>query len=341
MSSDHKTWLAAHREDPIDPDEAICDPHHHLWEHETNNYMLEELWDDTGAGHNVVSTVFVECMSGYRSDGPEQLRPVGETDFVRAVAERSAQGEDGAAVISGIVSFADLTLGDAVEEVLAAHDAAGGGLFRGIRHAATWDESPKVHNGHTKPPQHLLVDETFGKGLATLGRMGFSFDAWVYHPQLSDVVAMARAHPEVPIVLDHLGGPIGIGPYAERRDEVLEAWRPAMAELATCDNVALKVGGIGMSLYGLGWHKRPTPPTSEELAEAWGPVIHWCIEAFGADRCMFESNFPVDKQSCSYTVLWNAFQRIAADASADERRNLFHDTAASFYRTGTPAGGRS
>ena len=332
MTTDHDEWLAKVSEDPIDPGETICDPHHHLWAHPTNNYLLPELHRDTGAGHNVASTVFVECMSGYHQDGPEHLRPVGETEFVRPIANASAAADDGNARIGGIVGFADLTLGADVAEVLAAHEEAGGGLFRGIRHAATWDPSPDVHNGHTKPPQHLLVDETFGRGLETLGRMGHSFDAWVYHPQLGDVTAMARSHPDVPIVLDHLGGPIGIGPYAGRRDEIIESWRPAMVELGSCPNVFLKVGGIGMSLYGLGWHRNEMPPTSDLLAEAWGPVIRWCVDTFGADRCMFESNFPVDRQSCSYTVLWNTFQRIAEGASADERKRLFHDTATAFYR---------
>ena len=285
----------------------------------------------------MTSTVFVECMSAYRSDGPEQLRPVGETDWVATIAEASSATAADGAVIEGIVAYADLTLGDDVEEVLDAHEAAGRGRFRGIRHAASWDPSPEVQNGHTRPVEGLLTDATFGRGLAALGRRGHRFDAWVYHPQIPDVTTMARANPDLPIVLDHLGGPIGIGPYAGKRDDVLDAWRPAMAELATCPNVSVKLGGIGMALYGLGWHRNTEAPTSADLDAAWGGVIRWCIEAFGPERCMFESNFPVDRRSCSYTVLWNTFQRISATASDDERRLLFRDTARTFYGLDTGA----
>lgn len=328
--NDAQDWLATHSEEPLDPNELICDPHHHLWHHPKTPYLLEDLHADTGAGHNVARTVFVECMSEYHRDGPEPLRPVGETEFVAGIAKASR--ESGGAEIAGIVSYADLTLGADVAEVLEAHDAAGDGLFRGIRHASSWDASPDVHNAHTNPPRGLLLEPSFGEGLATLARMGFSFDAWMFHPQLDDLADLAERHPDAPIVLDHIGGPLGIGPYAGRRDEVMEQWRPMMERIARCPNVYLKVGGIGMSLYGFGWRRNPTAPSSETLAEAWGPTLRWCIEEFGAERCMFESNFPVDKRSCSYTVLWNTFQRVASGASPSERSDLFHDTAARFYR---------
>ncbi|MGF1596770.1 MAG: amidohydrolase family protein [Acidimicrobiales bacterium] len=332
MQPEHRAWLATCDESPLDPDIPICDPHHHLWDHPSERYLLEELRADTGAGHHVVRTVFVECLSAYREDGPEELRPVGETEFVRAIAEQGRSSADQGATIDGIVSYADLTLGAGVAAVLEAHAEAGGGLFRGIRHATSWDASPEVHNAHTRPPQHLLTDPAFGFGLDTLGRLGFSFDAWLYHPQLDELAELAAAHPDVPIVLDHLGGPLGVGPYAGRRDEVLERWRPAMARLAELPNLHLKLGGIGMALYGLGWHHRPTAPSSQDLADAWGGVVSWCIERFGTDRCMFESNFPVDRRSCSYTVLWNAFQRMVEDASPTEKADLFHDSASRFYR---------
>lgn len=336
MKPERKAWLETTIEDPLDPDIPICDPHHHLWDHPTERYLLDELWQDTGAGHNVERTVFVECMSGYRSDGPESHRPVGETQFVLDIATASRAGRafdpKGRAEISGIVSFADLSLGADVAAVLEAHEEAGGGLFRGIRHAVSWDASPDLQNAHTHPPQGLLNDPTFGEGLATLGRMGYSFDAWMYHPQLPELATLAAAHPQVPIVLDHIGGPVGVGPYANRRDEITSQWKIDMGRLAELENVFLKVGGIGMALYGLGWHKQPAAPTSEQLAAAWGPMLSWCIETFGDERCMFESNFPVDRRSCSYTVLWNTFQRVAAEASASEKANLFHDTASRFYR---------
>ncbi len=330
MSRDRAAWLASTREAVLDPELPICDPHHHLWDYPEDRYLLEELHADTGSGHNVVATVFVECASAYRPDGSEALRPVGETEFVAAIAAASAR--TAGATIAGIVGFADLSLGAQVEAVLAAHLEAGDGRFRGIRHASAWDSSDEIRNAHTKPVQGLLGTAAFREGFRTLGAMGLCFDAWLFHPQLPDLVALACAFPDIPIVLDHLGGPLGIGPYAGRREAVREAWRPPMQQLAACPNVSLKLGGIGMAIYGLGWHQRELPPTSQELADAWGSDILWCIEQFGAERCMFESNFPVDKRGCSYPVLWNAFKRIAAGASADEKAHLFHDTAARVYR---------
>lgn len=327
-------WLARRIEDPIDATQAICDPHHHLWDHPTDRYLLEELRADTGAGHDVRRTVFVECGSFYRTDGPEALAPVGETERVAAIAEESERTAAQGAVIAGIVGRADLRLGDAVDDVLAEHVEAGRGRFRGIRHASAHDPSPEVRRSHTAPPPHLLADGEFRKGFAALGRAGLTFDAWLYHPQLGELVDLARAHDEVTIVLDHIGGPLGVGPYADRRDEVLTEWRASMAEVAACPNVVLKVGGIGMTVYGLGWHHRPEPPTSEQLAAVWGPELRWCIETFGPDRCMFESNFPVDRRSCPYTVLWNVFQLVTQDASAAERSELFEGTAARVYRLG-------
>jgi L-fuconolactonase len=306
----------------IEPDLPICDPHHHLWEHPTNRYMTEELRADTGSGHNVVQTVFVECGSGYLPDGPESMRPVGETTFV--------VNADPSGFIAGIVGMADLRVSD-IDDVLAAHVEAGQGRFRGIRHASAWDASPDIRESHTKPPPGLLGEDDFRRGFAALGRAGLSFDAWLFHPQITELTDLARAHPEVTIVLDHLGGPLGIGPYAGRRAEVEAVWRPAMEEAAACPNVVLKLGGIGMPIYGERWHKEGGA-SSEQLADRWGDAIRWCIDRFGVDRCMFESNFPVDKASCTYDVLWNAFKRIAADASPADKAALFHDTAARAYR---------
>jgi predicted TIM-barrel fold metal-dependent hydrolase len=271
-------------------------------------------------------------MSDYRTDGPPEMRPVGETDFVAAAAAQSDASSAEGAVIAGIVGYADLTLGDAVESVLTAHVEAGGGRFRGIRHASGWDASPEVRNSHTDPPEGLYRQADFGAGLATLGRMGLSFDAWLYHPQLADLTELARAHPDVAIVLDHLGAPLGIGPYADRRDEVRELWRPAMEAIASCPNVSLKVGGIGMAIYGDGWHRRSQPPNSDDLVAVWGDDIRWCIDLFGPSRCMFESNFPVDKRGCSYTVLWNGFKKMSVGYSGSERTDLFAGAAGRFYR---------
>ncbi len=330
MSDDRAAWLATTREEAIEPELPICDPHHHLWDTARSRYLLEELHEDTGSGHNVVQTVFLECSSEYRTDGPVAMQPVGETEFVAALAARSERAPG--ATIAGIVGYADLRLGDGVEEVLAAHVEAGGGRFRGIRHASAWDASDAVQNAHTDPARKMFYADNFRAGARVLQRMGMSFDAWLYHPQIGDLVDLARALPELPIVLDHLGGPLGIGPYAGQRDKVREAWRPPMQELAACPNVALKLGGIGMSIYGLGWHKREKAPSSTELVAAWGDDIRWCIDLFGPERCMFESNFPVDKRGCSYVVLWNAFKRIASGCSEAEKALLFHDSAARFYR---------
>jgi L-fuconolactonase len=328
-------WLALHREDILEPELEIVDPHHHLWDFARHRYLLHDLLADTGSGHDIAQTVFIECTACYRADGPAALRPVGETEFVNGIAAMAASGAYGRTrVAAGIVGMADLTLGAQVEEVLAAHVAAGGGRFRGIRHAAGWqDRTPEVHNSHTNPPPHLYRDHAkFREGLAVLGRMGLVFDAWLYHPQLGDLIDLARAFPDQKIVLDHVGGPLGLGWYADKRAEIFAEWRRHMAELAQAPNVYVKLGGLGMRLNGFAFHKRPRPPSSLELADAWRPYIETCIAAFGPARCMFESNFPVDKISGAYATYWNAFKRLAAGASADEKALLFRDTARRFYR---------
>lgn len=331
-------WHALVQEEILDPDRPICDPHHHLWDHPGNRYLLDELLADIGSGHNVVSTVFVECMSMYRAGGPEAMRSVGETEFVNGIAAMSASGRYGPArVAAGIVGFADLSLGDDVVPVLEAHIAAAPARFRGIRHAAGWHESPGIRNSHTNPPRGLLGDPQFRRGYRYLPRFGLTFEAWLYHPQLGELVDLARAHPEVTIVLDHFGGPLGIGPYAGRRDEVYEAWKQDIDALAACPNVVAKLGGINMPINGFGWDKRPLPPTSEELAAATRHYYDRTIDRFGPARCMFESNFPVDRVSCSYSVLWNAFKRIAAAYSEEDKSAMFHGTAARVYRL-PPAG---
>ena len=318
-------------EEILEPGLPICDPHHHLWDHPRHRYLLDELLADTGSGHDVRSTVFVECLSMYRAHGPQPLRPVGETEFVNGIAAMSASGRyGGTRVAAGIVSFADLTLGEEVGAVLDAHRAASP-RFRGIRHAAGWDASEAIRNSHTNPPPGLLADGRFRRGFAELVRRGMTFDAWCYHPQLPEVADLARAFPDATIVLDHFGGPLGIGPYRDRRAEILGWWRGAIKQVAECPNVVAKLGGLLMPLNGFGFHKRPTPPDSTELAEATREWYLHAIDCFGPARCMFESNFPVDKVSASYRVLWNSFKRIAAPFSKDDKAALFHDTAARVY----------
>ena len=330
---DQATWLAQVVEPAIDPERPICDPHHHLWDMPTSRYLLDELLEDIDSGHNVVSTVFVECEAMYRADGPAKMRPIGETEFVQGVAAMSASGGYGSIrAAKGIVSHADLMLGEDVREVLEAHIAASPNRFRGIRHAAGWHESDRIRNSHSNPPEVLMRDETFQAGLKVLTELGLSFDAWCYHHQIGDLVELAQAIPDANIILDHFGGPLGIGPYEGKRDEVFAAWRDNISALASCRNVSFKLGGINMKINGFNWHKRDKPPTSNELVDATAPYYEFCIDTFGAERCMFESNFPVDKFSCSYPVLWNAFKKIAQSRSEDEKALLFHDTATRVYR---------
>jgi predicted TIM-barrel fold metal-dependent hydrolase len=321
-------WLARRHEDVIDPDLPILDPHHHLWDYAPGRgqYLASDLDVDTTAGHDVRGTVFIDCSWNYRSTGPEHLHPVGETETVVAAAA------GGATDIRAIVSFADMTLGDGVTEVLDAHVAAGAGRFRGIRHSTAYDAAPVIRRRNPTSVPGLMADPSFVSGVRRLAAAGLSFDAWLYHPQIPELAALARAVPDGTFVLDHLGGPLGIGPYAGRRDEVLDGWRPDITELATCPNVVVKLGGLGMPIFGLGFDARPDPPSSDDLVHAWGGPVEHAIDAFGVDRCMFESNFPVDKRSCSYVTLWNAFKKMTAGAGPAERAALFHDTAAATYR---------
>ena len=324
---------AAPLEEILEPELPICDPHHHLWDFPNSRYLLPELLADAQSGHNVQSTVFVECTAFYRNSGPEELRVIGETEFVNGVAAMAASGRYGPVLAcEGIVSRADLTLGEAVGPVLDAHIRAGNGRFRGIRHAAAWDASPDIRRSHTNPPQGLYNQPAFRAGLKELAKRNLSFEAWQYHPQLPDVIALARAVPEAKIVLDHVGGVIGLGPYAGRRDEIFQGWARDIAELAKCPNVWVKLGGLGMPLFGFGFQKRDTLPGSQELADAWRPYLETCIEAFGPERGMLESNFPPDSASCSYANLWNAFKRVTKGASADVKAKLYKDTARKFYR---------
>ena len=319
-------------EEILEPQLPIVDPHHHLWDHPQSRYLLDELLADTGSGHHVTATVFVECMSMYRADGPDEMKPVGETEFVNGVAAMSASGRYGATrVAAAIVGFADLTLGERVGAVLDAHLAASP-RFRGIRHAAGWDASDEVRNSHTKPPRGLFLESGFRRGFAELGRRGLSFEAWLYHPQLADLVGLAKAFPETTIVLDHFGGPLGIGPYAGKRAEIFQEWKSAIRSVADCPNVVAKLGGLVMPLNGFGLHKRAAPVTSSELSDLTREWYLHTIDVFGPARCMFESNFPVDKVSCSYRVLWNSFKRIAAAFSPAEKAAMFSGTATRVYR---------
>jgi L-fuconolactonase len=328
-------WLARRVETVLEPELPIIDPHHHLWERPDWNYMLDDLLADTNSGHNIVGTVFVQCRSMHRADGPEAMRPVGETEFVNGVAAMSASGGYGPAKIcAGIVGHADLRNGHGAEAVLEAHIRAGGGRFRGIRHIVAWDADPSLMNPAYPMPSELMFDAKFREGFTCLAPLNLTFDAWLYHPQIGDVAALARAFPGTGICLNHIGGPLAIGAYAGKRAEVFAQWSAAIRDLATCPNVVVKLGGMAMRINGFDFHERAEPPSSEDLAAAWKPYVDVCIEAFGANRCMFESNFPVDKGSYGYQAFWNACKILAKGASASEKADLFHGTASRFYRLG-------
>ncbi len=326
-------WLALRKEEVIDPARPIVDPHHHLWDRGGQRYLIEEMAQDIACGHNIIATVYVEARSMYRAGGPEALRPVGEVEFANGAAAMSASGGYGpAAICAGIVGHVNMLLGEGARGVLEAEIAAGNGRFRGIRHSSAWDADANVAGMYANRPKGLLLDPTFRKGFACLAPLGLSFDAWLFHPQIGELTDLARAFPDTKIALDHCGGPIGIGSYANRRDEIFPAWKASVQEIARCPNVVVKLGGLAMRLLGYDFHERPLPPSSEEAAAAWRPYIETCIEAFGPERSMFESNFPPDKGQCSYQVIFNAFKRIAAPYSEAEKTALFSKTATEFYR---------
>ncbi len=329
-------WLArAAPEAILEPELPIIDTHHHLWERNGHRYLLHEFLDDVGTGHNLVASVFMECHAMYRAGGPEAMRPVGETEFVAGIAAMSESGGYGPTrVAAGIVGFADLTLGDGVEPVLEALTRAGGGRFRGVRHSAAWDASDVIGNSQTAAGPHLYQSSALRAGLRRLAARGLAFDAWAFHPQLGDVVELARACPEARIVVGHVGGPLGYGPYTGKRDEVYAAWKRGVTELARCPNVIMKLGGMMMRLAAFDYRAAPAPPTSPDLAALWAPYIEPCLELFGASRCMYESNFPVDKMGIGWVALWNALKRTAAGASAEDKRALFAGTARRVYRLG-------
>ncbi len=320
-------------EEAIDPDLPICDPHHHLWDDsgERGRYLLDEFLEDTGGGHKIVKTVFVECGAMYRKNGPPEMRPVGETEFAQGMSAQSTSGQYGTmAVAAGIIGFVDLTLGARVTPVLEAHLTAGRNRFRGVRQSCTWDSDRAIlRMGKGKG---MMRETRFREGFACLRKYGLSFDAWQYFTQLMELADLARAFPDTPIIVNHTGGILGIGPYAGKRYELFQEWKRGVTELASCPNVMMKLGGLGMPRCGFGWHEQAKPPSSTELAAAMAPYYLFSIEAFGVDRCMFESNFPVDGVSYSYTVLWNAFKRICEGCSLKERSGLFHDTAVKAYR---------
>ena len=331
-------WLELTQEAALEPDLPICDPHHHFWDLRPERlpyqrYLLPELAADLNAGHNIKSTVFIEARAMYRAEGPEELRPVGEVEFVQGLAAASASGLYGPArAAAAIIGHANLNRGAAVAPVLDALQAASPNRFRGIRHSVTWDPHPEVENtsAHNWPGQ--LASDNFQAGARLLAARGLSLEGWLYFPQLPELADFAQAVPDLTIILNHIGGLLRVGPYAGREDEVMAQWRAGIAAVAACPNVVCKLGGVGMPRTGFDWHTRHRPIGSEELAADMAPLLHYCIEQFGPARCMFESNFPVDKVSYSHSILYNAFKRLSAGYSPTERAGMFHDNAARVYR---------
>ena len=326
-------WLARTQEETIEPGLEIVDPHHHLWDHAGNRFLLDQLLADIGSGHKITETVFIECGSMYRADGPTELKPVGETEFVNGTAAMSASGQYGPTrLCRAIVGHADLRLGEGVARVLEAQIAAGDGRFRGIRHSVAWDASDAFPKGRTHPIKGQMLDPTWRAGFARLAPLNLTFEAWLYHPQLSDLADLARAYPQTTIILNHVGGPLGIGPYKDKKAETFAQWKAGIIEVAKSQNVVVKLGGLGMPIGMFDFYTREKPPSSEDLATAYKPYIEICIAAFGTDRGMFESNFPPDGASSSYPILWNALKRLAAGYSLSEKAALFSGTAKRVYR---------
>ncbi len=317
----------------LEPGLPIVDPHHHLWDRPGWRYLADDFLADARSGHRIVATVFVECRSHYRTGAPPEIQPVGETDYVAHVAARYAS-ED-LRLCAGIIGYADLRAGDRVQTVLDAHAAAGPGRFRGVRQIAAWDEHPEILATTTlKLFPGLFADSAFRAGFARLATQALTYEAWIYHTQIPELSALLHACPATRVVLDHAATPIGIGPYAARKQEIFAAWRRGIRELARHPNLFVKVGGLGMPVLGFGFERTPQPPSSEVLAEQWRPYVETVIESFGPNRCMFESNFPVDRASASYLTLWNTFKRLASQYSASERAALFGGVARSVYRLG-------
>ncbi|MGH7094169.1 MAG: amidohydrolase family protein, partial [Stellaceae bacterium] len=330
-----KDWLAATQEPALEPDRPIIDPHHHLWDRPGSGYLLHDLVEDISSGHNIRATVFLECREMYRADGSPDLRSLGETTFVAGVAAMSESGKYGPAhACQGIIGNVALRdVGGRARGILEQHIVASGGRFRGIRNGATWHADPRLRVFTSGSGEGLYLDRSFREGFAALAPLNLSVEAWMCHTQRGDLVDRARAFPETRICLNHIGGALGVGPFADKRDEVWAEWLTQIQKLGQFPNVYIKLGGLGMpSLSGFEMGQQERAPSSEQLAAAWRPTLDACIEAFGPDRAMFESNFPVDKGMCSYANLWNAFKRVAEPYSQDEKAAMFHNTALKFYR---------
>ena len=326
---DNAEWLAQTVESALQPEIEIVDPHHHLWDDVEPGYALNEFLSDTNSGHNVVQTVFVESGWGWDSNTEPELKSVPEVRLASAAAEESERR--GGTRIGGVVGFLDMRNGAACARALEALQVASQGRLVGVRDRTAWDSDPAIPAPSTGTTAGAMRAPGWRTGFAQLAQSGLTYDAWLYHPQLADLADLAASFPDTQVVLDHLGVPLGVGRYGLNRVESFEEWKRQMRQVAAQPNVNVKLGGIGMPLLGGEWHRGPRPPSSDELADSWRPHILWCIETFGVDRCMFESNFPVDRCTASYVILWNTFKRIVADGSIAEKAALFAGTARATY----------
>lgn len=322
-------WLLQSREEPLEPELEIIDAHHHFSEH-WGGYMPHDLVKDS-AGHNLIATVYVQCGWQCRLDGPVALAPLGETEAVVAATREYYAVRSQTRVAAAIVGYADLRLGVEVDRVLEAQIEAGEGRFRGIRNSGAMHASFR-HGVLPRPFAGLYSDRAFRAGYARLKTYGLSFDAWIYHTQIDEVVDLAHRFPDVPLILDHIGGVLGVGDFKDRPDLARCEWLSSLKRLAQCPNVSVKIGGLGTAIFGFDFSSTPVPPSSLELANAWRPLVEPTLELFGPERCMFESNFPVDRSAGSYGVLWNALKRLANGAGTHEKRLLFCENAKRIYR---------
>jgi len=325
-------WLALHSEPILEPSLPIVDGHHHLWEEPGKRYLAADLIADVSTGHNIVATVFVQCHYAYRKTGAEHLRPVGETERIESLSREIAATHPALRACSAIVGFANLLAPDLLASTLDAHLAASPARFRGVRQSVARDSHFPDGIVIRPAPAGMLSEERFVRSVRMLARRKLTFDALLYHEQIVELTRLARAAPDTTIVLNHVGCPIGVGWYRDRERETFADWQRDLRALAQCPNVHIKLGGLGMIITGARFHMEPTPPTSMQLAAAWRPYFDTCIEVFGTRRCLFESNFPVDKAMCSYAVLWNTFKRVASGASPAQKADLFEHTARRLYR---------
>ncbi|MEZ3499841.1 amidohydrolase [Pantoea sp. KPR_PJ] len=327
-------WLEHHQETALMPELPIVDAHHHLWDRQSGVYLTSEFSRDIQrSGHQVRSSVYIQCRSMLRRDGPEAFRPIGEIEFASGVAAMFDSGHYGqTAGCEAIVGGASLLAGDELLPVIELMMQRSGGRLRGMRNPLAWHPDPRVVSSPVTPPAGLAASPAFRRGAACLARAGLSLDVWVYHTQLDEIAELARALPDLHIIVDHCGGPIGTGPFADKKQQVFQAWKTSITALAALPNVSVKISGFGMTVMGYPFAQSATPPNSLTLSQAWQPLFDTLVDAFGSDRCMFASNFPVDKGMFSYGVFWNACKRLAGHASLAERENLFWRTAAARYR---------